>query len=418
MRRRALMCGVLVLTWIVGVGQLRADEPGETAKERLGRAIGLCDDGAYEAAHEILIGIDEDEIEGEAGQVQLQRYLSKTEQALAGIEEAKKDFAAAEAAEKADDKDQAVQLYTRVTENKYATKDAKDTATKKLDEFSKKSSKDAAPPPADGKIEKVTKATSSAPQNQTATWAPATTPSATKGGSSIVEELAIEHELLWQQAVQTYKEAARKLRVSVLKEDFAEAKRQLDFARETIELNRRYASPAARYEELRDQAVELERFLQDEQRNYDERVIREKQLEIQQRETDRGERIRNTKLKQVDALMSQAEELVGEQRLNEAIQVLDQILAIDPQNEQAAWKHETLSDLAQVRRIRATSRTKDREVQDLVAENVEAAIPWHNDINYPKNWPEIVAKRPSNEEASEPSRIDRFARNLAPWRRN
>ena len=69
MNRLRLICGALVLTWIAGAGQLRADDQEMSAKDRLSKAIKLCEEGNYQESHEILIGIDEDEIEGEGAQL-------------------------------------------------------------------------------------------------------------------------------------------------------------------------------------------------------------------------------------------------------------------------------------------------------------------------------------------------------------
>lgn len=427
MKRTRRVMSALVLLLLAGPAPIFADDQELSAKDRLQKAIGLFDEGDFEQAHELLIAIDEGELEDEDAELQYQRYLSMSERALVAQAEAISDFESGEAAMEAGRLDEALRRLGRIAENPYAPVDLKSQAASMLAEVERRIKAASDQPeakPVEVKSEEVSQQES--PQQESprielyvesepVAVAPSQTTYETvvqrspMDGSQLVNELALEHELLWQQAVQTYKEAARKLRVAVLKEDFAEARRLLDFAKQTVEVNRRYASPASRYEDYRAQADDLSRYLEDEERNYEERLIREKQLEIKERETQRLELIRTTKQRQVEALMGQAEELVQEQRLTDAIQVYEQVLAIDPQNEQAAWKRDTISDLAQVRRIRSAFKDKDFQFQDALAETTEALIPWHKDINYPKNWAEITAKRTGTEEMTEPE-VNRQAR--------
>lgn len=382
LRTRSMVLGMVLLA---AVGVARADDE-PSASERLAAAIKLVEAGDYAAAKDALLEISEDELDDDE-QINLQRYLGQAERALADRAKAREDLAAGEKAMKAGKAEDARKAFEAVVACKVAEADVVSKARAQLAELDKsqKSKSEAAAP---------------ASSNTAPTDAPR--PAGAKSGGGLVDELAEEHALLWQQAVKTYKESESKLRKAVLAEDFAEARRLLDFARQTIELNRRYASPAALYEDYRNQANELERFLEDEQRDYDERLIRMKREEVAAREQERVEQVRIQKTRQVEQLMDQAAELRKEQRLDDAIQVLKQVLAIDPNNEQAAWMKETLEDLAINRRNVGATIDKQNEAQDLLVANEETAIPWHRDIMYPKNWREISAKRTGAEEAAEP----------------
>jgi len=221
------------------------------------------------------------------------------------------------------------------------------------------------------------------------------------GASNIVDEVAEEHELLWQQAEKTYRVTEEKIKKAVIEYNFAEAHSLMDLARQTIEANRRYANPPSRYEQFRDHATQLARYIDDEEKAHDEAEIAAAGDEIAKREQDRIALIEESKRKQIDQLMNHAVELRKERRYEDSIQVLKQLLAIDPENQNAAVMKETLEDFAVHVRDRTAKDTQHYEAQDLLVETEEALIPWHKDVLYPKNWAEITAKRQSSAEVTE-----------------
>ncbi len=392
MVRLRFLLGVLVVACLLISGPVRADDE-QSAAEMLAKAIKLYDAGDYEAARQLLDEIDPDDLESEGDEVQLQRYVSQVRKAIAAVAEAKSDFAKAVAA-KDKDLEEAQGLFENVVNNEFAPAELRSKAKTQLEDIK---AKRAAPPPA-------------APQTKPAVDKPVETAAQPKPrGSSLLDQLAEEHELLWQQAIKTYAETEKKINRAVLSENFEEAHRLLDFAKQTIELNRRYASTPEVYDDYVKKAGALERFVEDEERQWQEQEVRWKQEEIAQREAERIERISATKLRQIDGLMGQATELRKEKRYEDAIQVLDQILAIDPENDRAAWMKETLGDLAQNIRAREATTERSAQIQSLLNDNNEAMIPWHENLIYPKNWPEISAKRTNIEEAAEPEE-NRIAR--------
>lgn len=230
--------------------------------------------------------------------------------------------------------------------------------------------------------------------------------------ASLVDQLAREHALLWQKAAATYRESERKLRKAILVRDFAEARRLLNSARQTVESNRRYATPASEYDALQRQLKDVEAFVNDEQRKHNERLIRDRLREVQNQESERLASVRQSKERQIAQFMDRATELRKERRFDEAIQVLDQVLAINPNHDQAKWMQETLEDLAVNIRDRQAVRNRHREAQGLFVETDEAGIPWNEDMTYPGNWREITARRTGTAEATEPVENRRVRKRL------
>lgn len=392
MLRLRIPCGMFVLILCALALPVRADD--DAPADRLAKAVKLYDDAKYQEALDLLKGISGDDLEEEEQQLQLQRYTDMATKAVDAVADASASLKAGAAAMNEKKWDAAKAAYDKIIKNKFASPEMKDDAKTQLREIERrsKSQKSESAAPANPVEE------AAAPSDDIKTQPAAR---ASTGGSSIVEQLAEEHELLWQQAAKTYRDTESKIRKAVLAEDFDEARRLLDFAKQTLEMNRRYASPPSRYEDLRTQASELEKFVDDEQRDFDEREIQKKHQEIEQQEAERTNRIRSTKLRQVEQLMQQAAELRKERRYDDAIQVLKQVLAIDPENNQAAWMKDTIEDFSVANRDRFLIDAKHAQVQDLLLENDETIIPWHKDVMYPKNWPEIASRRTGSEESAE-----------------
>ena len=381
MKRLRFLNVVLIVSLFVVVGAVRADDQSGDS-QKLAKAIKLYSDGAYVASREMLREIWDEDLKSEDEQLQLQHYLSLTAKAIAGVESAKRAFDEGTAALRAGRRDEAKKSFAAVLSNAFAPADLLSRAQSHLADMDRKPVVGvvSAPPPK--------------PLDQ----------------SSLVDQLAREHELLWQKAVATYKDSARKIQNAVLAEDFAEARRLMDFARQTIELSRRYASPATKYEAMRQQSRDLEAFIEDEQRSHDEAQIRIEFEEINKRQKEQGELVARNKQNRIERLMGSAAELRKEGRLDEAIQVLDQVIAIDPNHETAKIIHETLEDVLSNTTARDHGKERDNQTQDLLVETAETGIPWHDNIRYPKNWPEITARRLGGVEEAGESQENRQVR--------
>jgi len=213
------------------------------------------------------------------------------------------------------------------------------------------------------------------------------------GDSSLLDQLSEEHDLLWQQAVKSYKDAEAKIRKAILDNDFAEAQRLMDFAKQTIELNKRYAPRPGCTKTIATRAKGLEQFIQEKKNEYDEWLIGQQFEDIKEAERRRLENIEESKQRRIEQLLEQASDLRKDQRLDDAIQVLKQVLIIDPKHSEANLQKDILEDLASHIRDKQAVGERHKQVQDLLVEADETGIPWHDDMIYPKNWPEITARR-------------------------
>ncbi len=391
------------------------------------RAVRMHENGQYEGARSILLDLTDEDLSEEQRST-VEQYLLRAEQAISMQKEAASDLAAGEAAVRSGDRREARTRLTEVITNAYASATQRAAAQNALRKLDSQSSGDVViqsnPSPtrsssstttsgssrASGTMTPVASGSTTTPVSRTPVITSSSTPtrssnvqlaSSAGGEPRLVDQLARENELLWQKAESQFRSLEKEIRLAVLDTDFAEAYRLLDVARQTVEANRRYASPASKYRTLRQQVEELEGFIQDEERQFDEEQIAIKTQEIEEAEADRINQIQTQQERQISELMERAAELRKERRFEEAIQVLEQVLAIDPNMDEAKWMLETFEDIAQhMREFRATE-VHDEYFKDTIIENDESRIAYTEIMRYPQNWPDITASRKSTEELRE-----------------
>ena len=122
----------------------------------------------------------------------------------------------------------------------------------------------------------------------------------------------------------------------------------------------------AAQERARSEAVESQRKLRD------------------QMETDRQKRI--------SELMSSARAFQQQGRYEAALDQLESLIAIDPQNDAALALKSELEDMLYFRKARTLEKEADKQRADILLETDETGIPYAEEITYPKNWREIIEK--------------------------
>lgn len=373
MFRHRFLSGALIAIVLSSTAPLLADDEA-SAGEKLARAVELFNQGDYTAARDLLQAIAPDDLKTEDEQLQHEHLLRKSAEGIAGVEEARRSFDQGSAALAQDNRAEAKRQFAEVTKNPYAPAGLRTKAQSHLNALENSQPRGAG------------------------SSAPIVADAKPPAGGSLVDQLTREHELLWQRAVAEYKALEKRIQASVQNNNYPEAALLLDAAKDVIETNRRYASPPSRYEDLRQQATDLELYVGDRKREYDERLILDATIEIGIRKADQAKQIQDTKNRRIEELMNRSSELSKEQRIAQAIQVLDEVLGIDPNHEAAKWKRETYEDLLMNRRDVQAVTDHGTQVQKVLVDNDEAGIPWSDNIRYPKNWLEIIAKRPTAEE--------------------
>jgi tetratricopeptide (TPR) repeat protein len=228
---------------------------------------------------------------------------------------------------------------------------------------------------------------------QNDTESPAPLPASETGRISLVEEMSRQDELYWQRSMAKVRELTEQTRAAMAANDYQQALRLADSALQTVEANRKYADPVAKYERAHAAAVELQYEVNDAYDEYQREVAaREREEVIERRQARIAEQEAQKALK-LEQLFGEVETLKKQQRYAEAADVLREILAIEPENAKARHSLEWAEDfhsynyqadaagLRDVNRVRALTNARS------------ALDPIDNPISLPEDWVELHNRR-------------------------
>ena len=113
--------------------------------------------------------------------------------------------------------------------------------------------------------------------------------------------------------------------------------------------------------------------------------------------------------RQINQLMGQARAYFQQMQYQQALDTLNQVIAIDPQNNTARFMQEMVSDQLQYNAWNKyhTLRSQDSQAQEV--KNEEFMIPYPNLEIYPQDWPELSRMREAEQHNSQSS-ADKAAR--------
>ncbi len=113
--------------------------------------------------------------------------------------------------------------------------------------------------------------------------------------------------------------------------------------------------------------------------------------------------------KQINQLMGQAREYFKQMQYQQALDTLNQVIAIDPQNNTALFMQEMVSDQIQYNAWNHYHHLRSEAEQEQVVKGQEYMIPYPNLEIYPQDWPELSRMREAEQHNSE-SPADKEAR--------
>jgi type II secretory pathway component GspD/PulD (secretin)/tetratricopeptide (TPR) repeat protein len=119
----------------------------------------------------------------------------------------------------------------------------------------------------------------------------------------------------------------------------------------------------------------------------------QKRLEAVEAQRTYREQTELDRKKRVNELMDNAFSYQKQQRYEEALGQLEGLLAIDPLNNNALITKKLLRDMINFRKQLEIQKETDKERIDTLVGVKEAMIPYADEMTYPKNWREIIAKR-------------------------
>ncbi len=360
------------------------------ADEGLKRARELFERQEYLAAQEALLKVNRESLT-EAEKKEFDQLAAILPEAIQGSERARQDQAEADRAYAEARWDEADRLYQQVAANPYSSEAQRGHARSQRQRIVEKKQLGEAARPSGP----VTPAPPAAQPLAQETPQPAAQPTEPAGPSrlTLVEELRRRDDLLWQRAVRQAQEAARLARQALAEQRWDEARQLAEQAIQVIEAARAYAEPVSKYEAERQAAGAL----REEVRAAIDRAAIERAAQQQKEVLDQvrarkeaQERLRREKVEQ---LFNAADQLRRERKFSEAAEAIRQAHLIDPANPRAGYLLDVYEDLASLQNQGELNQALGRQARGALEEAREALVPWHANILYPRNWPEITARR-------------------------
>ncbi len=221
-------------------------------------------------------------------------------------------------------------------------------------------------------------------------------PKPVRGG--YIGEIERRNAILKQRTGAIVADAVRKTEAALAINEFDLAKQELARGFSTISKNRlllgdefygQYFSQLTLLDEQIASRKQQFTQTQQEQKRKDAKDLQEK---IRATAADRRE-------KAIVDYMDRARSFLFEKRYEEALGQLEQILAIEPTNNQAQVLKATLKDTIRWREQLRIEKKSDQEELGLLLESMKSGIPYQGMINYPDNWQELTRRRKEDEMA-------------------
>src|SRR5690606_8856424 len=195
-----------------------------------------------------------------------------------------------------------------------------------------------------------------------------------------------------QRITNEYQAAMNRARDAQARGDFDAALEHTATARVVLDRNERTLTPES-YSELRAAAEGLSTQValqREEQRRIRlEEEARQREGELAARTTD----VQRQQAEDINRLLVRARELQMDQRYDEALQLVNQALFLDPTNLATQMIRDILQDNRVFANSREMLRRRDVGMANMQVDNIEATIPYNDLITYPSDWPQLTETR-------------------------
>lgn len=148
--------------------------------------------------------------------------------------------------------------------------------------------------------------------------------------------------------------------------------------------------------EYRDRLAEVARRLdgiQARRSEWDRDQVRTQLEQMAQAEGERVQRVREQLDQQITSLTEQARALREEQKYKQSLEVVRQILRLEPTHPWAGEHEQILQQLILVQEQRSVLRERETQEELTYRDRLESDIPWYDPIVFPRNWREQAQQR-------------------------
>ncbi|WP_428389059.1 hypothetical protein [Mucisphaera sp.] len=206
---------------------------------------------------------------------------------------------------------------------------------------------------------------------------------------------ALIRQVRQESAIAAFDQAINEANASASALNYAAALDAVARAQQVLDRNRQWISPD-RLAGLREQAAQMQAALiTDRDRHQAELTLQIERRRRAEQETDRLRELQ-TRREQVDQLLIRAHELKASQNYDEALEVVEQALFIEPTSFAGELLKTTIVNDRALVTSRQLSAQRRQAMMELSLENRAKIIPNPEPLVYPTDWPELTQRRLDN----------------------
>ncbi|QQE10394.1 hypothetical protein JD969_12885 [Planctomycetota bacterium] len=238
--------------------------------------------------------------------------------------------------------------------------------------------------------------------------------SAVKAPTSVLADVAQQNALKEAKAKADYKRYMNDANAGRVQKDFPAARNAVANAKNAL-ANARLVLSEVEYKQLKTDAETLasvieKEYLQFAKLEIEREKVRQQEDQIKNVEaTDRATRVK------VESLIRRAFALRDEQKYEEALELLDNALFLDPQNFVAKGYRDMIQDVLFMVEAKKVNRLRDVALAESALMNAQRTIPINELITYPADWPQLseIRFKGLEEKSGEAELNNRVTRKLA-----
>ncbi len=202
-----------------------------------------------------------------------------------------------------------------------------------------------------------------------------------------------------QQAKARFEEAMRNATEGVKIGNFRQAEDAAAVAKAIIDTKRQFLSEAE-YARMNKSVLDFQARMQQIAEADRAKQIAQKEQEAKKEQTSRAIRTEQERERKVQELLRRSADLRKELNYEQSLDVLEQVLFLDPHNVAAQAMKEMIEDSIVYRNRDQLERTRALKVAHHSLENIAASIPTTEIIEYPADWPQLTNLRLSGSAAA------------------
>ncbi len=229
------------------------------------------------------------------------------------------------------------------------------------------------------------------------------------GTPSVLQEQVQSLSLKRQRALSRYNELMNEASRAREAGNYAQASDAAALAKSVLDSNRQFLDEGE-YQDKRQQTLDLATAVQQEEESEQAEELASEQQRLERRAVTEREQARSERQQKVQELLRRARDLSREQKYDQALEQIEQIMFIDRNNDVAQFMRDLIRDQQIAGRWRDIQNRRGYEIARQRLASMEDTVPNADLIVYPPDWPELTQRRLGQQGQTPDSEADRITR--------